>query len=46
MWKPIGIFALIVLFIGGTLYGFRLAARSGLPKVLPPPLKDDDEDDK
>ena len=44
MWKPILIFALIVLFIVGGLYGFKFAARTGLPKNLPPPLEDDEDD--
>jgi len=45
MWKPFVIFALIALFIAGGLYGFKFAARTGLPKVLPPPLKDEDEEE-
>lgn len=39
------IFLLIVLFMAGGLAAFWRNAKSELPKNLPPPLKDDDEED-
>jgi hypothetical protein len=38
-------FLLIVAFIAGLLFAFRRNAKQPLPKNLPPPLQDDDEDE-
>lgn len=45
MWLPILIVLLAVLFIVGGLLAFRNLGRTGLPKVLPPPLPDEPKDD-
>ncbi len=45
MWIAIVILVLVVLFIAGGLLGFWKNAHSPLPKNLPPPLKDEPEDD-
>lgn len=39
-------FGLIIVFILGGLLALRANARLPLPKNLPPPLKDEDEQDK
>ena len=39
------IFIFIVLFIAGGLIAFWRNAKAPLPKNLPPPLKDEDEED-
>lgn len=46
MSKGLIAFGLIILFTLGGLLAFRSNARLPLPKNLPPPLTDDDEDDK
>ena len=38
------IFIVIVLFVAGGLFAFRRDANRELPKNLPPPLQDEDED--
>lgn len=45
MWQGVVIFGMVVLFIAGGLIAFWRSAHSALPKNLPPPLKDDDEQD-
>lgn len=45
MWQGIVIFIVIVLFVIGGLLAFWRNAKSPLPKNLPPPLKDDDENE-
>lgn len=40
------IFLLIIAVIAGGLIAFWRNAHSELPKNLPPPLKDDDEDER
>ncbi len=45
MRPAIVIFILAVLFMAGGLLAFLRNARQDLPKNLPPPLKDDPEDD-
>ena len=37
---------LIIVFVLGGLLTFRADAKRPLPKNLPPPLPDDDEDDE
>lgn len=39
-------FGLIIVFILGGLLAFRANARLPLPKNLPPPLQDEDEEEK
>jgi len=45
MRTAIVIFLLAVVLMGGGLLAFYRNARQELPKNLPPPLKDDPEDD-
>lgn len=46
MMKPgLLVFGLIIAFIVGGLLTFRADAKRPLPKNLPPPLKDEDEDE-
>lgn len=46
MRQGILIFGLIVLFVVGGLVAFWRNSKTELPKNLPPPLKDEDEDDE
>jgi hypothetical protein len=43
MWTGIIIFGLVVIFMAGGLLAFRANARLPLPKNLPPPLPDNEE---
>lgn len=43
MWTGIIIFGLVVIFMAGGLLAFRANARLPLPKNLPPPLPDKEE---
>lgn len=40
------IFLLIIAFVAGGLFALRKDAKRPLPKNLPPPLKDEDDEDK
>ena len=40
------IFIVIVLFVAGGLFAFRRDANRELPKNLPPPLKDEDDEEE
>lgn len=44
MWKAVLAVAFAVLVLLGGLLAFRNAARQGLPKVLPKPLTDKDDE--
>jgi hypothetical protein len=46
MSKGLIAFALIVVFMLGGLLAFRSNARLPLPKNLPPPLKDENDEDE
>lgn len=46
MWQGVVIFLMVALFIAGGLIAFWRSAHSSLPKNLPPPLKDEDEEEK
>lgn len=46
MSKGLIAFGLIILFVLGGLLAFRSNARLPLPKNLPPPLQDEDDEDK
>ena len=45
MWKAVLAVTIAVLVILGGLLAFRNSARQGLPKVLPKPLTDQDDEE-
>jgi hypothetical protein len=45
MGTGILVFGLIVAFVVGGMMTFRADAKRPLPKNLPPPLKDEDDED-
>jgi len=46
VYTGILIFLLVLAFVAGSLFAFRRDAKQPLPKNLPPPLKDEDEDEE